>query len=98
MVNLLGGCSLLCEGPTITCTFVHKRQHTMKKKKKRNDEGQQVAAEKKRRKNRKEKKKKQGRESEAAVRRREREKNRVFLTATSIRDWGFVCGPILMKF
>jgi hypothetical protein len=25
-------------------------------------------------------------------------KNRVFLIATSIRDWGFVCGPILMKF
>jgi hypothetical protein len=32
------------------------------------------------------------------VRRREREKNRVFLITTSIRDWGFVCGPILMKF
>jgi hypothetical protein len=66
----------------------------MKKKKKRNDEGQQVAAEKKRRKNRKKKKEAGEREF---VGEKER-KNRVFLIATSIRDWGFVCGPILMKF
>jgi hypothetical protein len=89
---LLGGCSLLCEGPTITCTFVHKREYK-EKEKKRNDEGSMLLQKRKERKT-EEKKRSRG----ERVRRREREKNRVFLIATSIRDWGFVCGPILMKF
>jgi hypothetical protein len=50
------------------------------------------------RKEKKEKQKEKRRSRGERVRRREREKNRVFLIATSIRDWGFVCGPILMKF
>jgi hypothetical protein len=40
---------------------------------------------------------KQGRERGSCSEERKREKL-CFLTATSIRDWGFVCGPILMKF
>jgi hypothetical protein len=32
----------LCEGPTITCTFVHKRQHIRKKKKKKKRKGRRA--------------------------------------------------------
>jgi hypothetical protein len=42
-------------------------------------------------------KRKQRRERGSSAGGEKREKL-CFLTVTSIRDWGFVCGPILMKF
>jgi hypothetical protein len=59
-------------------------------------EGKQVAAEKKRKKTNR--KKREDGKSECSSAGGERREKLCFLTATSIRDWGFVCGPILMKF
>jgi hypothetical protein len=80
------------------CTFVHKRDKNTRKKKKKEMRGMMKGAAGCCRKEKKEKQKKKRREAGREFVGEKERKNRVFLIATSIRDWGFVCGPILMKF